>query len=183
MSRDAASVTIVGRAGTNPQLFFGSTGDRVSFRIVATERRFDKTADDWVNGDEFGVTVVCWKTLATAVLNTVRRGDPVIVAGRIATRRFEKDGATQYFTEVKADFVGFDVAKAGARFTRILMEPRESTEHQAQQSGLEQSSAPSDSAVRSADELESPEGGDSRPAWDAANGAGAVRDDVLASTS
>ena len=52
------------------------------------------------------------------MLNTVRKGDPIIVTGRIATRRFEKDGATQYFTEVKADFVGLDVARTGARFTR-----------------------------------------------------------------
>ena len=59
MSRDVASVTIVGRAGTHPQLSVGPTGDRVSFRVVATERRFDRTADDWVDGDEFGVTVVC----------------------------------------------------------------------------------------------------------------------------
>jgi single-strand DNA-binding protein len=129
MSRDAAAVTLVGRAGTNPQLSFGPTGDRVNFRVVATERRFDKATDEWVDGDEFGVSVVCWKTLATAVLNTVRRGDPIIVGGRIATRRFEKDGATQYFTEVKADFVGLDVAKSGGRFTRSAMEPREAVEH------------------------------------------------------
>ena len=116
MSRDVASVTIVGRAGTHPQLSVGLTGDRVSFRVVATERRFDRAADDWVDGDEFGVTVVCWRTMATAVLNTVRKGDPVVILGRISTRRFERDGVTQYFTEVKADFIGLDVAKAGTRF-------------------------------------------------------------------
>lgn len=128
MSMSAASVTLVGRAAAQPQVSVGTTGDRVSFRVVATERYFDKSLNDWVNGDEFGVTVVCWRTLGTAVLTTVRKGDPVIVSGRIATRRFEKNGATQYFTEVKADFVGLDVAKAGSRFTRNLLEPRESGE-------------------------------------------------------
>ena len=126
MSMNAASVTLVGRAAAHPQVSVGSTGDRVSFRVVATERYFDKAINDWVSGDEFGVTVVCWRTLGTAVLTTVRKGDPVIVSGRIATRRFEKDGSTQYYTEVKADFVGLDVAKAGSRFTRTPMEPRES---------------------------------------------------------
>ncbi len=126
MSMNAASVTMVGRAAAHPQVSVGSTGDRVSFRVVATERYFDKAVNDWVSGDEFGVTVVCWRTLGTAVLTTVRKGDPVIVSGRIATRRFEKDGTTQYFTEVKAEFVGLDVAKAGNRFTRNPMEPRES---------------------------------------------------------
>lgn len=128
MSMNAASVTLVGRAAAHPQVSVGSTGDRVSFRVVATERYFDKALNDWVSGDEFGVTVVCWRTLGTAVLTTVRKGDPVIVSGRIATRRFEKNGSTQYFTEVKADFVGLDVAKAGSRFTRNPMEPRESGE-------------------------------------------------------
>ncbi|MET0864953.1 MAG: single-stranded DNA-binding protein [Nakamurella sp.] len=123
MSRDVASVTIVGRAANNPQVTVGPTGERVNFRVIATERRFDKALDDFVDGDQFGVTVVCWKVLGNAVLNTVRKGDPVLVAGRIATRRFEKNGITQYFTEVKADFVGMDVAKFGSRFTRKAIEP------------------------------------------------------------
>lgn len=128
MSMNAASVTLVGRAAAHPQVSVGSTGDRVSLRVVATERYFDKALNDWVSGDEFGVSVVCWRTLGGAVLTTVRKGDPVIVSGRIATRRFEKNGTTQYFTEVKADFVGLDVAKAGTRFTRNLMEPRDAAE-------------------------------------------------------
>ncbi len=114
----AASITLVGRAGTDPQLSSGLTGDRVSLRVVATERRFDRGIQEWVDGDEFGVSVVCWKALATAVLGTVRRGDPVIVCGRIATRRFDKDGVTQYFTEIKADAIGLDVAKVGGRIAR-----------------------------------------------------------------
>lgn len=128
MSMNAASVTLVGRAAGHPQVSVGVTGERVSLRVVATERYLDKASNDWVDGDSFGVTVVCWRTLGTAVLTTVRKGDPVIVSGRIATRRFEKNGAMQYFTEVKADFVGLDVAKAGTRFTRNPMEPRESAE-------------------------------------------------------
>ena len=128
MSINAASVTLVGRAGTHPQVSVGSTGDRVNLRVVATERYFDRTANDWVDGDEFGVTVVCWRSLGKAVLNTIRKGDPVIVSGRIATRRFDKDGVTQYFTEVKADFVGLDVAKSGNRFSRNQIEPRESVQ-------------------------------------------------------
>jgi single-stranded DNA-binding protein len=57
----------------------------------------------------------------------------VIVSGRIATRRFEKNGVTQYFTEVKADFVGLDLAKAGTRFSRNSMDPRDSAEPTATQ--------------------------------------------------
>lgn len=170
---NAAAVTIVGRAGTYPQLSMGPTGDRVNFRIVATERWFDKAADKWVDGDEFGVTVVCWKTLATSVLNTVRKGDPVIVSGRIATRRFEKNGTTQYFTEVKADFVGLDVARTASRFTRIPMEPRDTEQQdQVEDPGVE---------ARPGDAAEGSPSGDRQPSWDPADGEPNEREGELVS--
>jgi single-strand DNA-binding protein len=115
---NAATVTIVGRAGTNPQVSLGSTGDRASFRVVSTDRRFDKASDSWVDGDECWLTVVCWRALAKAVVSTVRRGDPVVVIGKITNRTFEKNGVTQYFTDIRADFVGLDAARIGSRFTR-----------------------------------------------------------------
>lgn len=119
---NATTVTIVGRAGTNPQVSLGSTGDRTSFRVVSTERRFDKASDSWVDGDECWLTVVCWRALAKAVMSTVRRGDPVVVIGKITNRSFEKNGVTQYFTDIRADFVGLDAARIGSRFTRNFAE-------------------------------------------------------------
>jgi single-strand DNA-binding protein len=180
MSRDVASVTIVGRAGTHPQLSVGLTGDRVSFRVVATERRFDRVADDWVDGDEFGVTVVCWRTMATAALNTVRKGDPVVIVGRIITRRFERDGVTQYFTEVKADFIGLDVAKAGTRFTRNPLEPRPAEEPTGSQARPDLD-APAAALGSAPDDLQAPEAEEFRAQWDAENGAIDARSDGLVS--
>jgi single-strand DNA-binding protein len=177
MSRDVASVTIVGRAGTHPQLSVGPTGDRVSLRVVATERRFDRTAEDWVDGDEFGVTVVCWRTMATAVLNTVRKGDPIVVVGRIATRRFERDGATQYFTEVKADFIGLDVVKAGTRFTRNPLEPRPVEEVAGTQNG---SGAAASGPIPDG-EPPSLDAAEFRAQWEAENDASDGRSDDLVS--
>lgn len=130
MSRDLTAMTIVGRVGTTPQLSAGPNGDRVNFRVVATERRFDQASQKWVDGDEFGVTVVCWRAMAMSVITTIRKGDPVVVVGRIATRRYEKNGVMQYFTEVKADSVGLDVSRVGTRFTRNQMEPRTAEEAQ-----------------------------------------------------
>ena len=180
MSMNAASVTLVGRAAAHPQVSVGSTGDRVSFRVVATERYFDRASNDWVSGDEFGVTVVCWRTLGTAVLTTVRKGDPVIVSGRIATRRFEKNGTTQYFTEVKADFIGLDVAKAGTRFTRNPLEPRPAEEHNGSLGGSEQTANGSPGPGPD-DELPVRESEEFRAQWEAENGAGDGRNGELVS--
>jgi single-strand DNA-binding protein len=125
MRMDAATVTIVGRAGTNPTVSASPKGDRVTFRVISTERRFDEARQDWVDGDEYGVSVVCWRGLASSVLTTVRKGDPIVVIGRISTRKYEKNGGVEYFTDVKGDFVGLDVAKLGNRFSRSTFETRD----------------------------------------------------------
>ncbi len=118
MRMDAATVTIVGRAVTAPTRSTTAAGDRVSFRVVSTERRYDQESKEWVNGDEFGVGVVCWRHLAGKVVDTIRVGDPIVVIGRISTRKYDRNGATEYFTDVRADLVAVDVARMGNRLVR-----------------------------------------------------------------
>ncbi len=121
MRADGSTIWMVGRAVTDPVSTpptKGSAGDRVTFRLLSTERRFDDSNHTWVDGDEFGVNVVCWRNVGAGVARTVRRGDPVVVNGRLATRRFERNGATEYFTELKADVVGLDLARARHQIIR-----------------------------------------------------------------
>ena len=93
------------------------------------------------------------------------------MGGRIATRRFEKEGVTQYFTEVKADFVGLDVAKAGHRFTRIAAEPREGVATVPQPNGSEATAERADDAQVFGDRLEPPDDGDFPSDWESGDGA------------
>lgn len=117
MRNDGAVLNMSGRAATNPSIS-GAKGDRVSFRAVSTERRYDEAAGDWVDGDEFGANVVCWGKLGAAVLQLVRKGDPVVIDGRMSTRKFDRNGTPDYFTECKADHVGVDVGRAAGRIMR-----------------------------------------------------------------
>lgn len=120
-----ATVTMVGRAATNPTVSNGGKGDRVAFRIISTERRLDEATQTWVDGDEYSTNVVCWRQLGLAVLALVRKGDPLVVKGKISTRRLEKDdGAVTWWTEIRADVVGLDVGLAGSRFKRTAAEER-----------------------------------------------------------
>lgn len=122
MRNDGAVLTMSGRAASNPTIS-GGKGERVSFRVVSTERRFDEASGDWIDGDEFGVTIVCWRQLGASVLQLLRKGDPVVVVGKISTRKYEKDGVLDYFTEVKADHVAFDVARSPGRLKRDDTDP------------------------------------------------------------
>ena len=117
MRHDGAELTLSGRAATNPSIS-GGNAERVTFRAVSTERRYDEAAGEWVDGDEFGIAVVCWRALGTSVLSLVRKGDPVVVTGKLSTRRYEKEGATDYFTECKADHVAIDIGRAAGRIRR-----------------------------------------------------------------
>lgn len=117
MRYDGAELTLSGRAATNPSISAGNA-ERVTFRAVSTERRYDEAAGEWVDGDEFGIAVVCWRALGTSVLSLLRKGDPVVVTGKLSTRRYEKDGVTDYFTECKADHVAIDVGRAAGRIRR-----------------------------------------------------------------
>ena len=164
MRMDAATVTIVGRAGTNPMVSASPKGDRVTFRVISTERRFDEARQDWVDGDEYGVSVVCWRGLASAVLTTVRKGDPIVVIGRISTRKYEKNGVMEYFTDVKGDFVGLDVAKLGSRFSRSTFESRDQNEP-GSAPALDPAGAPVDPAAAELSGEASDPPFDAEPSW------------------
>lgn len=117
MRNDGAELKMSGRAATNPTIS-GAKGDRVWFRMMSTERRYDDAAGEWVDGDEFSVFVVCWSKLGTSVLQMVRKGDPVFLEGRMVQRKFERNGVTEYSIECKADHIAIDVARAAGRVKR-----------------------------------------------------------------
>ena len=68
---------------------------------VACDRMYNaKKLTDWIN-------IVAWGKLAEAMGNLVRKGDEVLVQGRMGTRKYTaKDGSDRYITEVTAEFIG-----------------------------------------------------------------------------
>ena len=110
---------LVGNVATELRTSLENQGhERASFRLIATERRRDAATGTWVDGDEFAVTVVCWGTLARNVARSVRLGDPLMVSGRLTTRKFEADGETKYLTELRAIQLGHDLSRGRSVFSR-----------------------------------------------------------------
>ncbi len=115
----SAMAQVVGNVATELRTAMDNPGrERVSFRVIATERRRDPVSGTWLDGDEYAVTVVCWGALARGVAASVKLGDPVQVSGRLATRRWEADGETKFVTELKAVQVGLDLNRGRAAFQR-----------------------------------------------------------------
>lgn len=122
---DSATLTISGNVVANPSVTgVASNPDRVAFRVIANRRKRNLETGEWEQIGEYGMNVVCWRKLARGVASSIRRGDPVLVIGRVVERHFDgRDGEKHRFTEVVADFVGHDlsygISGPFSRFTRL----------------------------------------------------------------
>ncbi len=87
-----------------------------NFRLVATERRYDRTKGEWVDGDTHWVTVVAWRWLAANLVSSLSKGDPVVVSGRLRVREWEEGERRRSSVEIDARSVGHDLSRGTSAF-------------------------------------------------------------------
>ncbi|WP_432194740.1 single-stranded DNA-binding protein [Streptomyces sp. bgisy027] len=112
-------ITVVGNVVADPELRFTPSGAAVAnFRIASTPRTFDRTANEWKDGDTLFLSVSVWRQQAENVAESIKRGDRVIVVGRLGQRQYEKDGERKSSYEVQAEDVGPALKNASAQVTK-----------------------------------------------------------------
>ena len=121
MFLNEAQVCLTGYVATQPTTRTVKSGaTNVSMRVAWTPRKQDRVSGEWVDGNTSYVTVICWRKLATNAALCVRKGDPVIVKGRLSIRNYEdKQGAQRIAVEVEANSVGHDLSRGVAQFQRV----------------------------------------------------------------
>lgn len=118
---------VIGNVVNDVELRFTRSGEPVaSFRVAAGTRRFDRANNRWIDGDTHYFTVSCWRGLAHNVVQSLHKGMPVIVYGRLRSREVERPCKEQthlvrYF-DIEATSVGCDLARGTAVFTRVKRE-------------------------------------------------------------
>jgi single-strand DNA-binding protein len=81
----------------DPELRFTPSGKAVcNVRLVCNDRK--KQGDEWVDGDPFWVRATVWERLAENTAETLRKGDHVLVGGRMFTDEFERADGTKSIT-------------------------------------------------------------------------------------
>lgn len=121
-----AQVFLSGYVAKEPKYRITSSGhSAVTLRVGYTPRRMDRETGEWMDGATSFVTVVCWRTLAENVATCLRKGEPVLVRGRLQVRPYEKDGEPRLAVEVEASSVGHDLARGVANFQRARRSPGE----------------------------------------------------------
>ncbi|WP_037162677.1 single-stranded DNA-binding protein [Rhodococcoides fascians] len=109
-----ATVSIVGSLGQDPELRFTASGAAVvNFSVAVTERV--KDGNDWKDGDTTWYRANAWRNLAENIAESLKKGDQVVILGRIKNRPYDKDGQTRYSLEVDVEAVGPSLQFATAR--------------------------------------------------------------------
>lgn len=119
---NTARITIRGNVVADPRIAGGlDNPERVTFRVISNRRRFEPESGQWADVGEVGMNVVCWRKLARGVANSIHRGCPVLVSGRLNQHEWVDDkGAKRWSYEISADFVGTDLNQGiHSKFTRF----------------------------------------------------------------
>jgi single-strand DNA-binding protein len=110
--------TLTGNLTADPELRFIPSGAAVAnFTVAATSRTFDKTTNQWRDGEALFLRCTLWRQPAENLAESLRRGDRVIVTGRLRQRSFEtREGDKRTTIELDVDEIG-----ASLKFTILKL--------------------------------------------------------------
>lgn len=112
-------IHVVGTIATDPKLINPASGTQLcSFRLASDERRYDREKQEWVDGDTNWFGVVAFRGLASHAHQSFRKGDRVMVSGRLRMRKWEKDERRGTSIEIEAEALGHDVRWGVSRFEK-----------------------------------------------------------------
>jgi single-strand DNA-binding protein len=95
----------------------------VNFRVASTPRI--KRDGKWMDGDTTWYSVSAWRNLAENIRDSIRKGDAVIVHGRLRSEHWTREDKQVSTTLlVEASFVGHDLIRGTSRFSRSVKQER-----------------------------------------------------------
>lgn len=110
-------VTFHGWAGSNVRHRKVNDVSVASLRVGVTPRL--RRDGEWVDGETTWYSVTAWRTLADNLADSVHKGDPVIVHGRLRSESWVPEGGgTATTLQVDASLVGHDLTRGMTHFFR-----------------------------------------------------------------
>jgi single-strand DNA-binding protein len=144
MSQDN-TITVRGYVTAEPKMW-QRTPEQVpvaTIRVGSTPRKLNRETGEWQDGETSYYSVKCWRKLAENVHGSLRKGDMVIVRGKVSTRSWLDDQQrVRMEVEIEADSVGHDLAFGWSRFNRGLHTPPSVREGLANGEAVRQGMAP-----------------------------------------
>src|SRR5687768_13620724 len=111
--------TLVGYIARDPELRFLPSGKAVASFSMGVSNRV-KEGDAWVDGETTWFSISVWEGFAENVVESLHKGDRVIVQGGMFTRAYTtKEGEKRTSLEVRAEAVGPDLRYGTAYGAKI----------------------------------------------------------------
>lgn len=87
------TITLEGNLTADPTTRFTPAGAAVTrFRVASTERKFNRQANSWEDGDTLFIDVEVWREEAEAAAESLHKGTSVLVTGRLRMRTYTPTG-------------------------------------------------------------------------------------------
>ena len=111
-------VNIAGNLVADPELTYGESGVAHARLRVAVNERIQGADGTWQDGEPVFHNVSAFRALAENAANSLKKGDPVTVAGELEFRAFEKDGERREARRIVAETIGPDLRFGTAAYQR-----------------------------------------------------------------
>ena len=113
-----------------PELRYTASGTPVaSFTIASTPRVFDRTANEWKDGEPLYLRCSLWRQPAENAAESFTRGTRVIARGKLKQRSYETDdGDKRTVIELEVDEIGPSIKYATAHINRAASGSAEAIE-------------------------------------------------------
>jgi single-strand DNA-binding protein len=117
---NAPTISFTGHLGRDPELRFTPNGFAVcDLRVATTPSR--KVGDTWVDKETLWFKISCWNELAENVSQSLKKGDRIVVTGRLLQQSYVKaDGTPGVTLLVEAVGVGADVKRYPVEIKRTV---------------------------------------------------------------
>ena len=115
------TITLTGLVATEPRHLTTSEGLPVaSFRLASTQRRYDRAKQTWSDGETNWYTITAFRQLASNAAGSVRKGERVIVTGRLRIKEWTNGDRTGTTVDIEAEAIGHDLTWGTASYVRSV---------------------------------------------------------------
>ncbi|SIN73072.1 single-stranded DNA-binding protein [Agromyces cerinus] len=113
-------ITVTGVVGTDPKHHVTNGGLAITtFRLASTRRVFDRAKGTWEDGETNWYTVSAFRQLATNASLSIRKGERLIIRGRLRLRAWETGERSGTAVEIEADSIGHDLAWCVTSYAKV----------------------------------------------------------------
>jgi single-strand DNA-binding protein len=118
------SITITGNIATPPELKRTANGVTITtFRVASPLRRYDRQSGTWVDSGTNWYTVSAFRGLADHAYESLRKGDRVLLTGRLRLREWENETKRGVSVDIDAEAIGHDLRWGTSTFVKSSQSP------------------------------------------------------------